>query len=156
MLCAQAWKPGSQHAGEKRGVAGLLLGLREPLVRRQGSQVSMRVARGSASWLSRLQSKDALSLPQAGKLTSLVPHKRLPEYPIGLPTPVFLPGESMDCLVHGATKSGTRQGDFHFSWPPPARCWNIPQDVVEDVSMSLRLWETFGDHHKDRRFAYGR
>ena len=26
--------------------------LREPLVRRQGSQVSMRVARGSASWLS--------------------------------------------------------------------------------------------------------
>ena len=28
------------------------LRLREPLVRRQGSQVSMRVARGSASWLS--------------------------------------------------------------------------------------------------------
>ena len=26
MLWAQAWKPGSQHAGEKRGVAGLLLG----------------------------------------------------------------------------------------------------------------------------------
>ena len=24
--CAQAWKPSSQHAGEKRGVAGLLLG----------------------------------------------------------------------------------------------------------------------------------
>ena len=22
VLCAQAWKPGSQHAGEKRGVAG--------------------------------------------------------------------------------------------------------------------------------------
>ena len=29
MLCAQAWKPGSQHAGEKRGVAGLLLGRTE-------------------------------------------------------------------------------------------------------------------------------
>ena len=29
--------------------------LREPLVRRQGSQVSMRVARGSASWLSTLE-----------------------------------------------------------------------------------------------------
>ena len=28
-LCAQAWKPGSQHAGEKRGVAGLLLGRTE-------------------------------------------------------------------------------------------------------------------------------
>ena len=27
--CAQAWKPGSQHAGEKRGVAGLLLGRTE-------------------------------------------------------------------------------------------------------------------------------
>ena len=24
MLCAQAWKPGSQHAGEKRGVANSL------------------------------------------------------------------------------------------------------------------------------------
>ena len=29
MLCAQAWKPSSQHAGEKRGVAGLLLGRTE-------------------------------------------------------------------------------------------------------------------------------
>ena len=27
-ICAQAWKPSSQHAGEKRGVAGLLLGRR--------------------------------------------------------------------------------------------------------------------------------
>ena len=27
--CAQAWKPSSQHAGEKRGVAGLLLGISE-------------------------------------------------------------------------------------------------------------------------------
>ena len=29
--------------------------LREPLVRRQGSQVSMRVARGSACWLLKLK-----------------------------------------------------------------------------------------------------
>ena len=29
MLWAQAWKPGSQHAGEKRGLAGLLLGRTE-------------------------------------------------------------------------------------------------------------------------------
>ena len=33
MLCAQAWKPGSQHAGEKRGVAGLLLGRTERAAR---------------------------------------------------------------------------------------------------------------------------
>ena len=32
-LCAQAWKPGSQHAGEKRGVAGLLLGRTERAAR---------------------------------------------------------------------------------------------------------------------------
>ena len=31
--CAQAWKPGSQHAGEKRGVAGLLLGRTERAAR---------------------------------------------------------------------------------------------------------------------------
>ena len=34
-LCGrgQAWKPGSQHAGEKRGVAGLLLGRTERAAR---------------------------------------------------------------------------------------------------------------------------
>ncbi|KAM4852142.1 rho-related BTB domain-containing protein 1 isoform 1-T6 [Thomomys bottae] len=30
------------------------------------------------------------------------------------------------------------------------------RDVVDEVSVSLRLWDTFGDHHNDRRFAYGR
>ncbi|XP_078455323.1 rho-related BTB domain-containing protein 1-like [Lampetra planeri] len=30
------------------------------------------------------------------------------------------------------------------------------RDVVDEVSVSLRLWDTFGDHHKDRRFAYSR
>uniref|UniRef100_A0A8C2CEX4 Uncharacterized protein n=1 Tax=Cyprinus carpio TaxID=7962 RepID=A0A8C2CEX4_CYPCA len=30
------------------------------------------------------------------------------------------------------------------------------RDVVDDVSVSLRLWDTFGDHHKDSCFAYGR
>ncbi|KPP60007.1 rho-related BTB domain-containing protein 1-like, partial [Scleropages formosus] len=30
------------------------------------------------------------------------------------------------------------------------------RDIVDEVSVSLRLWDTFGDHHKDRRFAYGR
>ncbi|KAI5693779.1 hypothetical protein M8J75_005559 [Diaphorina citri] len=29
-------------------------------------------------------------------------------------------------------------------------------DVVDGVNVSLRLWDTFGDHEKDRRFAYGR
>lgn len=29
-------------------------------------------------------------------------------------------------------------------------------DVVDGVNVSLRLWDTFGDHDKDRRFAYGR
>ncbi|XP_078060993.1 rho-related BTB domain-containing protein 1-like isoform X2 [Mustelus asterias] len=30
------------------------------------------------------------------------------------------------------------------------------RDVVDEIPVSLRLWDTFGDHHKDRRFAYGR
>lgn len=29
-------------------------------------------------------------------------------------------------------------------------------EVVDSVNVSLRLWDTFGDHEKDRRFAYGR
>ena len=28
------------------------------------------------------------------------------------------------------------------------------QLTVDEVQVSLRLWDTFGDHHKDRRFAY--
>ena len=44
--------------------------IREPLVRRQGSQVSMRVARGSASWLSShgrgLGPRDALKKDSQG------------------------------------------------------------------------------------------
>ena len=28
--------------------------------------------------------------------------------------------------------------------------------VIDGVNVSLRLWDTFGDHEKDRRFAYGR
>ena len=27
---------------------------------------------------------------------------------------------------------------------------------IDGVEVSLRLWDTFGDHHKDRRFAYER
>ena len=34
-----------------------------------------------------------------------------------LPTPVFWPGESMDCTVHRAAKSRTRLSDFHFTSP---------------------------------------
>ena len=30
-----------------------------------------------------------------------------------LPTPVFWPGESMDHIVHGVTKSRTQLHDFH-------------------------------------------
>jgi len=29
-------------------------------------------------------------------------------------------------------------------------------EIVDGVNVSLRLWDTFGDHEKDRRFAYGR
>ena len=36
---AQAWKPGSQHAGEKRGVAGLLLGRTERAARAAELQI---------------------------------------------------------------------------------------------------------------------
>ena len=93
MLCAQAWKPGSQHAGEKRGVAGLLLGTLEKTLmlgkiegrRRRGRQdemvrwlhrlnghefESMHVARASASWLSShgrgLGPRDALKKDNQG------------------------------------------------------------------------------------------
>lgn len=26
--------------------------------------------------------------------------------------------------------------------------------TVDEIEVSLRMWDTFGDHHKDRRFAY--
>ncbi len=42
---------------------------------------------------------------------------------------------------------------FHFLLQQVLeRSW----EVVDGVNVSLRLWDTFGDHEKDRRFAYGR
>lgn len=40
----------------------------------------------------------------------------------------------------------------HFDQQVLERSW----EVVDGVNVSLRLWDTFGDHDKDRRFAYGR
>ena len=33
-----------------------------------------------------------------------------------LPTPVFWPGESRDCVVHGVAKSQTRLSDLQFQF----------------------------------------
>ena len=33
-----------------------------------------------------------------------------------LPTPVFWPGDSMDCIVHGVAKNRTKLSDFHFQF----------------------------------------
>ena len=56
--------------------------LREPLVRRQGSQVSMRVARGSASWLSShgrgLGPRDALKKDSRGLSRGAAGNPRFP------------------------------------------------------------------------------
>ncbi len=40
--------------------------------------------------------------------------------------------------------------------PPVAQVLENSWNTVDGVEVSLRLWDTFGDHHKDRRFAYGR
>ena len=56
--------------------------LREPLVRRQGSQVSMRVARASASWLSSrgrgLGPRDALKKDSRGLSRGVAGNPRFP------------------------------------------------------------------------------
>ena len=45
-----------------------------------------------------------------------------------------------------------------LSDPPshPHQMLEHSRDVVDNVSVSLHLWDTFGDHHKDQHFAYGR
>lgn len=52
------------------------------------------------------------------------------------------------------TPKGPKNSPLHPL--PPLQVLERSRDVVDDVSVSLRLWDTFGDHHKDRRFAYGR
>ena len=59
MLCAQAWKPSSQHAGEERGVAGLLLGRTERGVAFQAPPGSQASSRGEAKDSALLSSHDA-------------------------------------------------------------------------------------------------
>ena len=67
--------------------------LREPLVRRQGSQGSKRVARGSASWLSS-HGRGLGNTGDAGGMGSVPGLGRPPWRRKWPPTPVFLPGES--------------------------------------------------------------
>ena len=61
--------------------------LREPLVRRQGSQVSMRVARGSASWLSShgrgLGPRDAFKKDSRGLSRGAAGNPRFPRLLLG-------------------------------------------------------------------------
>ena len=47
--------------------------------------------------------------------------------------------------------------DFvHFHLQISSKVLENSWTVVDGINVSLRLWDTFGDHHKDRRFAYGR
>ena len=47
--------------------------------------------------------------------------------------------------------------DFvHFYLQISSKVLENSWTVVDGIKVSLRLWDTFGDHHKDRRFAYGR
>ena len=74
MLCAQAWNPGSQHAGEKRGVAGLLLGRTERAARaaelqalRPGAIAQSPGREAAVAWASLAQRSPASSvLARAG------------------------------------------------------------------------------------------
>lgn len=107
--------------------------LREPLVRRQGSQVSMRVARGSASWLSShgrgLGPRDALKKdsrglsrggggkpsfpsPSAGDL------RELPRVPLRGEGSCGGGGAPRDSAGSGATEEGlTSRGGRHLRLP---------------------------------------
>ena len=44
----------------------------------------------------------------------------------------------------------------HLAPSHPHQMLERSRDVVDNVSVSLHLWDTFGDHHKDQHFAYGR
>jgi len=45
-----------------------------------------------------------------------------------------------------------------MAWPVMLTCSSAFAFVIKLclLKVSLRLWDTFGDHEKDRRFAYGR
>ena len=44
----------------------------------------------------------------------------------------------------------------HLAPSHPHQMLERSRDVVDNVSVSLHLWDTFRDHHKDQHFAYGR
>ncbi|XP_033633370.1 rho-related BTB domain-containing protein 2-like [Asterias rubens] len=69
-------------------------------------------------------------------------------------------------IVARATKSAMTRAQLFQTHKPSVwaidqyhRCQEVLEnswEVVDGVSVTLRLWDTFGDHEKDRRFAYGR
>ena len=107
--------------------------LREPLVWRQGSQVSMCVARGSALLLS---SYGRGILPQDALSHWFDPWvRKIPWRKEWQPTPVSLPGESqgrgslVGCCLWGRTESDTTEATY------PQGLWSGP-----GLSQVLWLW----------------
>ena len=88
--------------------------LREPLVRRQGSQVSMRVARGSASWLSShgrgLGPRDALKKDSRGLCRGSAGNPRVPR---------LLPGTLGNFPVHLRATGATEGLMLRSLFPDP-------------------------------------
>ena len=70
---------------------------------------------GSAGKESACNSGDLGSIPGLG---------RLPQRRERLSTPVFWPGDSTDCIVHGVAKSQTQLSHFHFKYFLPANSLN--------------------------------
>lgn len=64
----------------------------------------------------------------------------------------------MRCVYFHANMLGSTAQNAFLTWmhKMSLKVLERSRDVVDEVSVSLRLWDTFGDHHKDRRFAYGR
>ncbi|OQV11532.1 Rho-related BTB domain-containing protein 2 [Hypsibius exemplaris] len=54
------------------------------------------------------------------------------------------------CLTHIPTVFAIDQ--YHQHQEVLENSW----EIVDDVSVTLRLWDTFGTHDKDRKFAFGR
>ena len=116
MLCAQAWKPSSQHAGEKRGVAGLLLGRPTQVEGTQGSLPQPEKDLESPSSM-RLEARFAYYNSRA--IThSPSPHARLG---LALGSPIFPSG----CEGKLGADSGSLPGKVRSSAAPPL-CGALP------------------------------
>ena len=117
------------------------------------SSIQNRVHKQRASLIAQL-----VKNPPAMRETWVLSLGRSPGEGKGYPLQYSGLENSMDCIVHGVTKSQTWLSDFHWNYYQNKKRWHVLQEYREtetflycrwDCKMVQSLWKQYGDSSKN-------